>query len=163
MIQKLQQTNGIFNHEVMTYTHKKSNDKMMMRSDQSPPPQVDDDDNCNMSSYDTPPEITTSNAMSISPPDIMRISVVEDGRQSHVLIPQRNSSTLKVDINDLPSLPFLDGPTMDNSQAKNMNDTTPIRRSVTQETKPSIQEEWKQRPMPKPIFQDHRQSGARCA
>jgi len=137
-----------------------------MRSDQSPPPQVDDDDsNNNMSSsYDTPPEINTSNAMSITPPNIMRIAVVDEGRQSHVLIPQRNSSTLKVDINDLPSLPFLDGPTVDHSQAssKNMNDTTPIRRSVTQETKPSIQEEWKQ-PMPKPIFQDHRQSGARCA
>jgi len=136
-----------------------------MRSDQSPSPQVDDDDsNVNMSSYDTPPEITTSNAMSISPPDILRIAVVEDGRQSHVLIPQRNSSTLKVDINNLPSLPFLDGPTMDNSQAtKNMNDATPIRRSVTQETKPSTQEDWKQ-PMPASmIFQARRQSGARCA
>ena len=131
-----------------------------MRSDQSPPPQVDDDDNCNMSSYDTPPEITTSKAMSISPPDILRIAVVEDGRQSHVLIPQRNSSTLKVDINDLPSLPFLDGST---TSSKSMNDTTPIRRSVTQETKPSIQDEWMQQPMPKPIFHGRRQSGARCA
>ena len=135
-----------------------------MRSDQSPPPQDDDDSNNNMSSsYDTPSEITTSSTMSISTPDIMRIAVVEDGRQSHVLIPQHNSRTVKVDINDLPSLPFLDGPTMDNSQAKNMNDTTPIRRSVTQETKPSGQEEWMKQPMPKPIFQDHRQSGARCA
>ena len=136
-----------------------------MRSDQSPPPQEDDDDsNNNMSSsYDTPSEITTSSTMYISSPDIMRIAVVDEGGQSHVLIPQHNSRTVKVDINDLPSLPFLDGPTMDNSQAKNMNDTTPIRRSVTQETKPSIQDEWKQRPMPKPIFQDHRQSGARCA
>ena len=68
-----------------------------MRSDQSPPPPQEDDDDSNnniMSSYDTPPEITTSKAMSISPPDILRIAVVEDGRQSHVLIPQRNSSTL---------------------------------------------------------------------
>ena len=136
----------------------------MTRSDQSPPPQDDDDEsNVNMSSYDTPPEINTSNAMSITPPDIMRIAVVDEGSQSHVLIPQRNSSTLKVDINDLPSLPFLDGPTIDHSQAKSMNDTTPIRRSVTQETKPSTQEEWKQ-PMPASmIFQARRQSGARCA
>ena len=137
---------------------------MMMRSDQSPSPQDDDDDsNVNMSSYDTPPDITTSSVMSISPPDIMRIAVVEDGTKSHVLIPQRNSSTLKVDINDLPSLPFLDGPTMDHSQAssKSMNDITPLRRSVTQETKPSLQDEWKQ-PMTT-LFQSRRQSGARCA
>ena len=70
------------------------------------------------------------------------------------MIPQRNSSTLKVDINDLPSLPFLDGPTMDHSQASSKSmgdDTTPIRRSVTQETKPSTQEEWMQQSMPKPF------------